>query len=151
MVLAPSVGSALQSLGSAIRFQTGLSARAREIAILSVAAALRSEFEWYAHEQIARAAGVTDEELSGILDGDGSESFNRDDAIVVRLASSLAMRLEISEHEYLQAQLILGTTCLIELVTLVGYYMLLDLTMCTFHTPLPDGVPSRFTGARNDK
>jgi len=151
MVLAPSVGSALQSLGTAIRFQTGLSARAREIAILSVAVALRSEFEWYAHEQIARAAGVNDEQLRGILEGNGLESLNWDDAIIAGLASSLALRLEISEHDYKQAQHILGTTCLIELVTLVGYYMLLDLTMSTFQTPLPDGVPSRFTGARNDE
>src|ERR1019366_6431653 len=45
MLLSPHLGSALQELGGAVRFRTGLSARTREIAILTVATCWNSPFE----------------------------------------------------------------------------------------------------------
>ena len=56
MVHGPVLGRPLQELGSALRHETGLSDRVREVAILTVAAATRSEFERYAHERVGRAA-----------------------------------------------------------------------------------------------
>src|SRR5581483_3243700 len=55
-LLQPRLGSALQALGAAVRYETGLDDRCREIAILVVAAHWRCAFEWYAHEPAARAA-----------------------------------------------------------------------------------------------
>src|SRR3954447_23070167 len=52
MVPAPALGHPLQDLGAPIRYRTGLSARVREIAILSVAAATDSAFERYAHQRV---------------------------------------------------------------------------------------------------
>src|SRR5437016_5410845 len=60
MLVAPRVGEPLSRLGEAIRYETSLPARVREVAILIVAARWRSEFEWYAHEAIARDVGLTD-------------------------------------------------------------------------------------------
>jgi 4-carboxymuconolactone decarboxylase len=55
-LLQPRLGSALQALGTAVRYETRLSDRCREIAILVVAAHWRSDFERYAHEAVGRAA-----------------------------------------------------------------------------------------------
>ena len=65
-LLQPRLGAALQALGSSVRYDTGLDDRCREIAILTVAAHWRSDFEWYAHEAVARAAGLTAPELAAI-------------------------------------------------------------------------------------
>jgi 4-carboxymuconolactone decarboxylase len=72
-LLQPRLGSALQALGSSVRYDTGLDDRCREIAILVVAAHWASDFEWYAHEAIARSVGLTDAELAAIRDGRYSE------------------------------------------------------------------------------
>jgi 4-carboxymuconolactone decarboxylase len=69
MLLRPAIGAALQELGSAIRYRGDLPARARELAILVVAAHWNSEFEWAAHEAIGRAAGVSDDEIAAIAAG----------------------------------------------------------------------------------
>src|SRR3954452_20695979 len=58
MVFAPSVGMALQRLGSSARYDLSLRANAPEVAILLCAHAEESEFEWYAHGPLAVAAGV---------------------------------------------------------------------------------------------
>jgi 4-carboxymuconolactone decarboxylase len=68
-LLQPRLGSALQALGAAVRYETALDARSREIAILVVAAHWHSDFEQYAHEAVGRAAGLTDAHLAAIRDG----------------------------------------------------------------------------------
>jgi 4-carboxymuconolactone decarboxylase len=70
MLFAPEVGTALQELGAAIRYRSSLTARIREMAILVVAAHWDSAFERYAHEAVGRVAGLTDEELRSLRDGD---------------------------------------------------------------------------------
>src|SRR6202034_3042941 len=55
MLLAPAVGDAMQQVGAKIRFGTALTGRERELAILTVAGALSSEFERLAHVPAARA------------------------------------------------------------------------------------------------
>jgi 4-carboxymuconolactone decarboxylase len=76
-LLQPRLGSALQELGSAVRYGTGLSDRCREIAILAVAAHWESEFEWYAHTAVARAAGLGDTELAAVGTAAGPASPGR--------------------------------------------------------------------------
>ena len=63
MLVTPAIGAATQELGAAIRYRTSLSARQREIAILTLAVLRRSEFEWYAHERVALRAGLSRNEI----------------------------------------------------------------------------------------
>src|SRR5579862_2901275 len=65
-LLQPRLGAALQGLGSSVRYETGLDDRCRELAILTVAAHWDSDFEWYAHEPLARAAGLTTPTLTAL-------------------------------------------------------------------------------------
>ena len=82
-LLQPRLGSALQALGSSVRYDTGLDDRCREIAILVVAAHWRSGFEWYAHEAVARSAGLGDAELAAVRDGRHGALAGRE-AVVAR-------------------------------------------------------------------
>ena len=72
-LLQPRLGSALQALGASVRYDTGVDDRSREIAILVVAAHWRSDFEWYAHEAVGRAAGLGEAELAALREGRHAE------------------------------------------------------------------------------
>jgi len=63
---APGVGGALSALGEGPRFAGTLDARCREIAVLTVAAACASEFEWYAHSRLARGVGLSGPEIDAV-------------------------------------------------------------------------------------
>ena len=65
------MGGELQELGAALRTRGLLPARARELAVLAVAAHHRSGFEWWAHTRIAADAGVPDELVEAVLSGTG--------------------------------------------------------------------------------
>jgi len=136
----PRLGSALQALGTAVRYETGLDDRCREIAILAVAAHWRSAFEWYAHEAVARAAGLTDADLAAILDNQPGVLAGRE-AVVARTAAALAARGDLDDAEYHEATAELGPGGLFELLTLVGYYATLALQLRVFRVQAPEETP----------
>jgi 4-carboxymuconolactone decarboxylase len=57
MLYRPAMGLALEASGAAIRFDGALPGRAREIAILAVAAHNKSDYEWSAHEAVGLDLG----------------------------------------------------------------------------------------------
>jgi 4-carboxymuconolactone decarboxylase len=136
-LLQPRLGSALQALGSSVRYDTGLDDRCREIAILVVAAHWRSDFEWYAHEAVARSAGLDDAELAAVREGRHT-ALTGPEAVVARTAAALVVRGDLDDAEYLEAVEVVGTAGLFELLTLVGYYATLALQLRVFRVPAPD-------------
>ena len=136
-LLQPRLGSALQALGAAVRYDTGLDDRCREIAILVVAAHWRSDFEWHAHEAVGRAAGLGDAELAALREGRHAELAGRE-SVVARTAAALVTRGDLDDAEYGEAVGHLGPAGLFELLTLVGYYATLALQLRVFRVPAPD-------------
>lgn len=146
MVVAPSVGGALQELGAAIRYRTSLTDRAREAAILAVAAQARSDFEWYAHEPIGLACGLSVEDVAAIRSGTAATGLDETEQLVLRATRELLTGRELDDALAEECTARLGSAGLVELVVLVGYYQTLDLMLRTFRTPLPDGVDRPFEG-----
>ena len=56
MMHTPEFGEVVQRMGEVVRFEGSISAPLREMTILLVAAKWQAEFEWQAHEKIARQA-----------------------------------------------------------------------------------------------
>jgi 4-carboxymuconolactone decarboxylase len=135
MLLHPPLGSALQALGSAVRYRGALDDRAREIAILVVARHWRSEFERYSHEAIGRSIGLSDAELAALRD---DQPFGAEhDRLVAATAAALAARGDLTDEEFTAARDGLGTAVLFELTTLVGYYATLAMQLRVFQVDPP--------------
>ena len=138
MLASPGVGMALQRLGSAIRFETALSDRCREIAILTLAAVRDSAFEWYAHEPIGRQAGLTQDELDALRVGDRPVTLSTSESVTLETVAALLDHRDLDDEQFERARQALGVEQLVELVTLTGYYDLLALALRAFRVPLPD-------------
>jgi 4-carboxymuconolactone decarboxylase len=136
-LLQPRLGSVLQALGAAVRYETALDDRSREIAILVIAAHWHSDFEQYAHEAVGRAVGLADIELTAIRDARHDVLSGRE-AVVARTAAALAARGDLDDTEYREAEDQLGPDGLFELLTLVGYYATLALQLRVFRVPAPE-------------
>jgi 4-carboxymuconolactone decarboxylase len=124
MLYAPAVGSALQSLGAALRYRGLLAERIRELVILFVAAHLQCDYEWQAHQHLAQASGVTDAELQTLRTGD-VDSWSAADAAILRSVKSLLTKSDLEDAEYEQVAGQISQGEIVELATLVGYYSLL--------------------------
>jgi 4-carboxymuconolactone decarboxylase len=132
MLLSPPLGLALQALGAAVRYRSGLTDRARELAILVVAAHWNSAFELEAHEAVGRRCGLTDADFEVIRAGglpDVTEAAERAAAATARI---LATAGRLTDEQYRAAVDALGERGLFDLTTLVGYYTTLALQLRVF-------------------
>lgn len=136
-LLQPRLGLALQAVGSAVRYETTLSDRVREIAILVVAVHRDSAFEWHAHEAVGRHVGLTDAELTAIREH-RYDDLPVAEQVPARVAHELLDTGDLDDASYAAAAETLGLAQLFELLTLVGYYDTLALQLRVFRVAAPD-------------
>ena len=141
----PAIGLPLQDLGAMLRFRGLLSPRARELVILTTAAAWESEFEWSAHVRIGKHIGLTDDEIAAVRVSGPLALDDPEEQAAVDAARAITTRGDLDDDEYVRAQDALGDRMLIEVLTLVGYYALLALQMRVHRVPLPEGATHSFT------
>ena len=137
MLLSPRFGQALQALGRAVRYESALTDRDREVAILVVSHHERSDFEVYAHEAIARSVGLAAAELVGLRAGRFDELHDDHERLVARTTQALAAGHDLADDEYGPAREALGPATLFELTTLVGYYAMLALQLRVYRVSAP--------------
>ncbi|KXX63048.1 carboxymuconolactone decarboxylase family protein [Rhodococcus sp. LB1] len=140
MLHVPGLGSALQELGSAVRYRTAMTARIREIAILTVAAATESEFERYAHERVGHAVGLSAEETTALRSGEFRSEDPTEQAAYDVCRHLLAGANTLGDEDFRRFEAGLGHSALLELVVLVGYYRTLSQMMNVFGVGAPAGL-----------
>jgi 4-carboxymuconolactone decarboxylase len=118
----PVIGGPLQAVGEAVRFDGLLHPAARELAILTVAAAHSAEFEWQHHAPLAIAHGVPPAAVEAIRAGQRPELEDHTEEAVVDVTRALLAHEELGEDAYQRAVALIGQAELVELSTLVGYY-----------------------------
>ena len=139
MMLNPHVGDRVQRLGEALRFDISLPRNVIEVATLVVGSHWRAQFEWWAHERLAKAAGVSEAVIAAIKRGERPDFSDDDEAAAYEVASELYRTQRLSDAAYARAVAHFGETKLFELIALVGYYSLVSLLLNGFDVPLPEG------------
>lgn len=127
-LLSPYLGDALQQVGAAVRYRSGLSDRVRELAILVVAAHWRSSFETRAHEAVGRACGLSEDEMAAVRDGRMPSLRDPGERAAVRLAGAMVAG-DVDDQTWEACTPQLDASMVFELTTLVGYYATLALQM----------------------
>lgn len=145
-VHAPDVGRRLTSLGKVLRFETSIERRLTEVAIITVGARWKAEFEWWAHARMARKHGVADAVVDAIGRGEEPTFEVDDERTVYTIARQLTETGRVDQGAYAAAQHLLGDTGVVELVSLCGYYTLVSFLLNAFAVPLPPGVPPTWSG-----
>jgi 4-carboxymuconolactone decarboxylase len=140
----PELADRWQALGELLRYDTSLSRRQSELAILVTGRACQSPFEWYAHRLEGEKAGLSAEVLEALLAQREPEGLDEDEAAVVAFARELNRHNSVSDITYARALAQLGERGVVELTALVGYYTMVAMTLNTHEIPLPDGVEPAF-------
>jgi len=141
MVAHPAVGDPLQRLGAALRYETSLPDEAREVVILTVAAHHHSEYEWYAHAAVAAHVGLPAEVIEALRGGDEPPGLDEQARCARQLAVLLLRHAPLGDDQFRAVESALGSTGLIEVTALVGYYSLLAQLIDVFRLDPPEGTP----------
>lgn len=115
--------------GAALLRDLQLASALREIAILRVAALTPgADYEWVQHEAIGRAIGLSSAEIEGARSGAGLDG---DNATVVRFTDEVVRNASPSEATFAEMYARFSEREIIELLFVIGHYMMLARIMAT--------------------
>ncbi|MEE8398177.1 MAG: carboxymuconolactone decarboxylase family protein [Desulfobacterales bacterium] len=135
----PYVGERIQQLGAALRFHNALPPNLLELAILMIGCRWSAQFEWWAHARLAKRAGLSDETIDHIKSRERPESATPDELIVHDFCLELLDGKRVSDDRYQETKALIGEKGIVDLISLMGYYTMISMTLNVFEIPLPEG------------
>lgn len=116
----------LVRFGADILGKQQLSARLRELAILRVATVSAARYEWVQHVPIAKAAGVSDQQIDALERGATTAScFNAREQLVLRFTDELIRDVRVADATFAAVQAEFPPREIVELILAVGFYMMI--------------------------
>jgi len=126
--------------GNHILGKSTLTAHDRELLILRAGWRCRAPYEWGQHVAIARAAGVTDEEIERVAKGPDDPAWDPFDAALLRAVDELHDDACISLDTYRVLSERYDDQQMLDTVFTVGQYHLVSMALNTFRVERDDGV-----------
>ncbi len=126
--------------GTHVLYKSTLSARERELLILRTGWLCRPEYEWGQHVPIAKACGITDEEINRVTEGPDAAGWDQSDGALLRAVDELLRDAFIGDATWLMLSERFDTRQLIDIVFAVGQYHLISMALNTLGVQLDDGV-----------
>ena len=118
----PQLSRYTRPLNRYLRHEAGLGGRVRELAILTPARELDSQFEWAAHEPEAIAEGIPREIIDIIKHRKDTSSLDEADAIVIELGREIFGAKKVASATFARSSQQFGRRALVDLVALMGNY-----------------------------
>jgi len=118
----PNTAEHVRALNRYLRYEAGFSPRVREVAILTTAREMDSQFEWVAHEPEALKEGVEAAVIDAIKHRRSTAGLNETDATVIELGRQIFRDHKVKSETFARAKALFGPTKLVELVMLMGNY-----------------------------
>jgi len=134
---APEFGHLAQALGGHCRYKTVLPTRLSEFAILCTARLWRAQYEWFAHAPMAEKAGVTLKTIANLRAGREPKAAPKDERAIHAFIRELYKTNRVSDGTYKRVHAFLGDTGMVELVGILGYYVLISMTLNVFRMMPP--------------
>ena len=125
----PDLGNRLQRVGEYLRFNTTIPHNLNEFAILITAVEWKSGFEWYAHYPLAIKAGLEPAVAKDLQEGRRPANMTADETLVYDFATQLQRQKQVSDAVYAGAVKRFGEQGVTDLVSLIGYYNLVSMTL----------------------
>ncbi len=122
-----------------LRQKTSLPHRLNEIAILLEARLWDAQYEWWAHEPLARKAGVPEAIIEDIRAGRRPAAMQPDEAVVYDVVTELLNKRQLSDDTFARAKHILGEQQVVDLVAVTGFYVMVSAVVIAGRIEIPDG------------
>jgi len=122
MLHSPDLSRRARPVNRYLRHEAGLGGRVRELAILTTARELDSQFEWAAHEPEALAEGIPRKIIDIIKHRKDTSGLDEVDAIVIELGREIFGARRVASATFTRALRQFGRRTLVDLVALMGNY-----------------------------
>jgi 4-carboxymuconolactone decarboxylase len=131
----PKLANVMGPLGAHFRTGYSLSEREREIAVCIITSKFHSAYPTNAHERAAKAAGLPNDKVEAILSGLPTSFSDTREQVVYEMAICLANARWVSKGLYDRAVEALGHVGITDVITLMGFYTSVAMTLAFYDVP----------------
>jgi 4-carboxymuconolactone decarboxylase len=135
LLRSPQLLKRVAHVGEYLRFDSVLDPRVRELVTCAAARHVTNQFEWLMHAPLAVKAGVSEATLEALRVGARPKSLPTDEEIALDFAAELLNTHGVSEPAYVAALSQFGEQGVVELTSLLGYFVMVCWLMNVGHTP----------------
>ena len=122
-----------------LRFRTSVNKRLNEFAILIQARISNAQYEWWAHERIARKAGLSDAVMRDLQQCRRPATMQADERLVYDYCVQLSLTHRVSDALWQEAVTTLGEQAVVDLTVLSGTYVMVSMLLNATQVGIPDG------------
>jgi 4-carboxymuconolactone decarboxylase len=122
-----------------LRFRTSVNKRLNEFAILIQARISNAQYEWWAHETIARKAGLSDAVMNDLRECKRPNSMQDDERLVYDYCVQLSLNHRVPDALWQEAVDTMGEQAVIDLTVLSGTYVMVSMLLNATQVGIPGG------------
>jgi 4-carboxymuconolactone decarboxylase len=122
-----------------LRFKTSVNKRLNEFAILIQARISNAQYEWWAHEPIARRAGLSDEVMDALRACRRPDSMQDDERLVYDFCIQLSLNHRVPDGLWQEAVSQMGEQAVVDLTVLSGTYVMVSMLLNATQVGIPEG------------
>jgi 4-carboxymuconolactone decarboxylase len=124
-----------------LRFKTSVNKRLNEFAILIQARIANAQYEWWAHEPIARRAGLPDAVMADLRQCRRPAAMADDERLVYDYCTQLTLNYRVPNALWQEAVGKMGEQAVIDLTVLSGTYVMVAMLLNATLPAIPRGEP----------
>ncbi len=122
-----------------LRFRTSVDKRLNEFAILIQARIANAQYEWWAHETIARRAGLSDAVMAELRQCRRPAAMRDDERLVYDYCVQLTLNHRVPDALWQQAVDTMGEQAVVDLTVLSGTYVMVSMLLNATQVGIPGG------------
>lgn len=122
-----------------LRFRTSVNKRLNEFAILIQARISNAQYEWWAHETIARKAGLSDAVMNDLRECKRPSTMQDDERLVYDYCIQLSLNHRVPDVLWQEAVNKMGEQAVIDLTVLSGTYVMVSMLLNATQVGIPGG------------
>lgn len=138
LLQAPDVGGRVADMVNHLLSDTRVPHDLKELAIIVVARQYTAQYEWFIHARRAREVGVDPAVIEAIRHRRRPDFASAEAALVYDMTMEIVEKGRLSEGHYGRAVAALGEPAMVELVALIGFYVMIAMFLNAFEVDVPD-------------
>jgi 4-carboxymuconolactone decarboxylase len=121
-----------------LRFKTSVDKRLNEFAILIQARISNAQYEWWAHEPIARRAGLSDAVMRDLQECRRPAAMQEDERLVYDYCIQLSLNHRVPDALWQEAVTRMGEQAVMDLTVLSGTYVMVSMLLNATQVGIPN-------------
>jgi alkylhydroperoxidase family enzyme len=139
----PNIAQAFNDLNGFLRYNGDLSPRHTEVAILVATWEIEQQYEYSSHEPAALRFGAPQAVIDTIKYDREPVGLSPEETVIIKLGRQLMREHKVDSDLYAEAVKHFGRKGLVELVTVMGDYVMVGMVLTTIDQHLPEDRPAR--------